>query len=281
MRMGSLRWAVVALMAVVGLLAAGAAQAQTTQTSTQVKSFEIISVEGNVMVVRDAEGTREITVPPDFTFTVDGKKMAVGELKAGMKGTAAVTTKTTVRPVYVTEVKNGQVMRALGAGTIIFRTEQGVKMFSQGDVDKRGIRIYRDGQAVKMTDLHEGDKLSAIIVTEGAPQVMTEKEVEATLAKAAAAAPVAAATVAPAAAPAAAAAATPAAAAPAGAAPAAQEPAAKAPAPAAQEAAAAAPAPAAPTAAEPAGGGNSWLWWALLIAVVAIVLYFVSSRSRA
>jgi hypothetical protein len=250
-------------MAVVGVLAAGAAQAQTTQVSTEVKSFEIISVDGNVLVVKGPEGTREITVPPDFTFTVDGKKLTVGELKAGMKGKAAVTTTTTVRPVYVTEVKNGQVMRTLGAGTIILRSADGIRMFSQGDADKRGIRIYKDGQPVKMTDLHEGDKLTASIVTEGAPEVMTEKQVEARLAKEAAAA-----------------ASAPATAAPDTAAPGAGAPAAAAPAPAAGAAATAAPAAATPTAAEPAGGGSTWLLWAALVAVVAIVLYFVFGRSK-
>jgi hypothetical protein len=264
MRMGPSRWTVVALMAVVGLLAAGAAQAQTTQVSTEVKSFEIISVDGNVLVVKGAEGTREITVPPDFTFTVDGKKLSVGELKAGMKGKAAVTTTTTTRPVYVTEVKNGQVMRTLGAGTVIVRSADGIRMFTQGEADKRGFRMYRDGQPVKMTDLHEGDKLTATIVTESAPEVMTEKQVEATLAKAAAAAAAAPATAAPDTA----------------AAPGAGAPAAAAPAPAAGAAATTAPAASTPMAAEPAGGGSTWLLWAALVAVVAIVLYFVFGRSK-
>ena len=51
-------------------------------------------------------------VPNDFRSTVDGKKMAVSELKPGMKGTATVTTTTTIKPVVVTEVREVEVVRA-------------------------------------------------------------------------------------------------------------------------------------------------------------------------
>ena len=135
MRAGNLKWGIVAIAAVVSLVAAGAAQAQTSSTS-ETKTFEIIAVDGNVLVVKEAAGTREITVPPDFVFTVNGKKMSVGELKAGMKGVATVTTTTTVRPVYVTEVKYGEVVKSVGTAVIV-RTKDGNKMFSQGEVNKR------------------------------------------------------------------------------------------------------------------------------------------------
>ena len=51
------------------------------------------------LVVRLPEGTRELTVPDDFRFIVDGQPLSVRELKAGMKGTATITTRTTVTPV--------------------------------------------------------------------------------------------------------------------------------------------------------------------------------------
>jgi hypothetical protein len=155
--------------------------AQTSGTATETKTFEVIAVEGNKLVVKLPEGTRELTVPDDFQFTVNGQPMSVQQLKPGMSGTATITTRTTVTPVTVTEVKNGTVVQASGA-SIIVRTDEGMKMFTQGDVDKRGIKIMRMGQPAKISDFHSGDQLSATIITSMPPKVVTQKEVDATLA---------------------------------------------------------------------------------------------------
>jgi LPXTG-motif cell wall-anchored protein len=161
-----------------------ASQAGQTTTSTQTtKSFEVLSVDGSQLVVRLPEGTRELTVPDDFRFTVDGRQLAVGEMKPGMKGTATITTRTTVTPVTVTEVKNGTVMQATG-GSVLVKTDQGFRNFTQGDLDKRGVKILKDGKAVQISDLHRDDRLTATIITSKPPRVMTEKEVNATLAAA-------------------------------------------------------------------------------------------------
>jgi hypothetical protein len=70
---------------------------------------------------------------------------------------------------------------------IIVRTGEGVKSFSQSDVDKRGVKIVRDGKFVEVAELREGDRLSATIITSLPPKVLTDKEVNATLAAAPAA----------------------------------------------------------------------------------------------
>ena len=163
-------------------LTAGMALAQTTTSSSETKAFEVLAVDGNVLVVSLPEGTREMTVAEDFRFTVNGQPLSVRQLKPGMKGTAVITTKTTVTPVTVTQVKSGTVMQNSGA-SIIVRTEEGIKMFTQGDADKRGVKIMKDGQPAQISDLRQGDQLTAVIITSKPPRVMTEKEVTATLAK--------------------------------------------------------------------------------------------------
>ena len=93
------------------------AAAQQTR-STEVKRFEVVSVDGNKVVVKGDQGAQEITVPDDFRLTVEGQRVSVHDLKPGMKGTATITTTTTVTPVSVTEVRNGEVFRKSGNSII-------------------------------------------------------------------------------------------------------------------------------------------------------------------
>lgn len=174
---------------VVGVLAvcftAVTATAQTTTTSSKTKTFEVIAASGNDLVVKLPEGTREIVVPEGFKFTVDGQQLAARDLKPGMKGTAIITTNTTVTPVVVTEVKNGEVVQSSGS-MLLVKTEQGFKNFSEGETEKRGIKLIKDGAPAKFSDFHAGDRLSATIVTTHPPKVMTQQQVNASLAKPAA-----------------------------------------------------------------------------------------------
>jgi hypothetical protein len=81
-------------------LTAGISSAQTTSTASEVKKFEVIAVDGNDLVVRLPEGTRQINVPPGFVFTVNEKPLSVSDLRPGMSGTATITTTTTVTPCH-------------------------------------------------------------------------------------------------------------------------------------------------------------------------------------
>ncbi len=167
-----------AAVAVIVTVAAMGAAAQTT--TTEVRKFTVISVEGNKLIARDQKGTEEITVPSDFRFTVAGKPLTVSELKPGMTGTATITTTTTVKPVYVTEVKEGTVVQASGS-SILVRTPEGFKNFTEGDIEKRGVKIYKYGKPVVFSELRPGNKLTATIVTEKEPQILTQREVVATI----------------------------------------------------------------------------------------------------
>ena len=178
---------IVLAAAIVGMTAAGSLAQQQT-TSSETKTFEVLAVNGNILVVRLPEGTKELTVPDDFRFMVDGQSLSVHQLHVGMRGTATITTRTTVTPVTVTEVKNGTVVQA-AAGTIVVRVGDEMKRFSQSDVDKRGVQIMRDGKPAQVSDFREGDRLSATIITSKPPEITTEREVQALLARAEPAAP--------------------------------------------------------------------------------------------
>ena len=263
------------------VLGAGVTAAQQTSATSESRNFEVIAVDGNTLVTREAAGTREYTVPESFRFTVDGKPISVHELKPGMKGTATFTTVTTVTPVTVTEVKEGTVMRA-SANSLIIRGPDGIKAFSEGEISKRNIKILRNGKPASFSDFREGDRLAATIVTEQPPKVMTEQEVTATIAAASIPStppPASPTSAAPTAAPGAAApsAAAPNASASAASTPAASGSATSAPA-ASAPAASAQQAPA--SASEAASEGSGFLLWAVLVlAAVLVAVYFIRRRS--
>ena len=50
---------------------------------SQTKAFEVVAVDGNLLVVNLPEGTREITVPAGFRFTVNGQQLTVQPVEAG------------------------------------------------------------------------------------------------------------------------------------------------------------------------------------------------------
>ena len=241
-------------MVALGFTLAGAPLAQTT-TSVEQRNFEVISVDGNKLVVRNEKGTQEYTVPDDFRFTVDGKKMAVSDLKAGMKGTATVTTTTTVKPVVVTEVREGQVLRASDTSVTVRLPDGSTRRFTQGEVDTRGIQIVKNGEPIRIAELRRGDPLTATIITNGPPVVLTEQEVQATLAESKAETPpTQVAAVAPTAPPA-----------------------------GAQPAPSSAPKPieAQPAPAPPEPSGLGMMWYVLIAVVVVVALFVFMRRGKA
>ena len=188
-----------------------------------------------------------------------------------------MTTTTTVTPVTITEIKKGVVL-SVGPGSLIVKDDgDGLrKRFTQSQLNDRGIKILnKDGKVTHVSDVKQGDEITATIVTQGPPVVVTEQDVQATLAQATPAAPATAPpaakteTPAPTAAPAASA-----------------EPAAPAPAMAASPAASEpppAPPPAmtaAPASAPAESGGMGMTGWVIIILLIAVALYFFSRRKK-
>ncbi len=59
------------------------------------------------------------------------------------------------------------------------RTPEGNKMFSQGDVDKRGVKMMRGGEPARLSTFVKVIGLTATIITTKPPRIVTEKEVQA------------------------------------------------------------------------------------------------------
>jgi LPXTG-motif cell wall-anchored protein len=156
-------------------LVAGVAAAETIE----IKNGVILGVNGNVLTVRGPEGVKEYTVPEDFRFNMDGRMLSVYDLKPGMPIAAKITTTKTPIEMTTTEIKEAKIIHTIGTAFAIKTKEGETKKFSSKDIEKRQIVIYKDGKQISPYDLKKGDNISATIVTELPPVIITDREVEA------------------------------------------------------------------------------------------------------
>jgi len=158
------------------LLVAGFAAAQTT--TYDIRSGEVLSVQGNNLVVRGPQGVREFNIPEDFRFDLDGKQLSVHELKPGMKLTALIRTTTAPIELTTTELRNAEVVHTIGNAIVVRNTDTGqYRKFTSDEMKDLDLVIYRDGQAVAPSSLRKGDKISALVVTKLPPVTLTQQDI--------------------------------------------------------------------------------------------------------
>jgi len=185
------------MVAVVALIGAGAAIAQTT--TSQKLEGTVVHVYGNNLVVKMADGTiKEFNPPEGTTFNIDGVEVPVSQLKPGTKLSATITTTQVPHVVVTEEIRSGTVVERVG-GTLIVRREDGtIKKFTNIPSD---VKFTVDGKEVSVYDLKKGMNLTATIVSESTEYV-SETDVQRAGAAPAAPAPAPVAKAAPVAAPA-------------------------------------------------------------------------------
>jgi len=144
------------------------AQAQTT---VDVQSGEVVSVDGNHLVIKMSTGqTKVFEVPEGAKAVVNGKELSVHELTPGMILTRTITTTTEPVTVQTTVVKNGTVWKVLMPKTVIVTMENGKnKQFTVPE----WMTFDVNGQKLGVADLKPGMKLTATMISENVGTMTT------------------------------------------------------------------------------------------------------------
>jgi hypothetical protein len=151
---------IVLIAAVVVLVGAGAAMAQSTH---QIYQGKVLHVSGNKLVVQMSDGTaKEFDVQPGFMFDIDGTPTATADLVPGTILTADVTTTQQVHEVQTEQVRNGKVLNRVGQTVIIKLDDGTVKKFSEVPED---IKLTTNGKPITLWDLKPGMNVTATIIS--------------------------------------------------------------------------------------------------------------------
>ena len=167
-------WLVVATTtACLALTLSLTAQVETSTTTTtgqgtvvtKVERGEVVTVSGNDLVVKMADGTLRNfeNVPASVKATVDGKQLGVRDLKPGMKLQRAITTTTTPMVITTVETVKGKVWAITPPLSIILTLENGKNQQFKIPEDQK---FEVDGQMLDAFAVRKGMLITATKITE-------------------------------------------------------------------------------------------------------------------
>jgi hypothetical protein len=139
--------------------------AEKGTVATQVESGEVVTVSGNDLVVKMADGTIRhfANVPESARATVDGQQMGIHDLKPGMKLQRTITTTTTPKTITTVQSVTGKVWHVSPPNSVILTLEDGK---NQKFKIPKNQKFNIDGQMVDAWGLKKGMKIAATRVVE-------------------------------------------------------------------------------------------------------------------
>ena len=144
---------------------------------TKVERGEVVTVSGNDLVVKMADGTLRNfeNVPASARVTVDGKQLGIHDLKPGMKLQRTIATTTTPMTITTVEAVKGKVWAITPPLSMILTLEDGKNQQFKIPEDQK---FNVDGQMVDAFGLRKGMIITATKITqEPAVQVTQTKTV--------------------------------------------------------------------------------------------------------
>ena len=248
------KWSVVATTtACLALTLSLSAQVETKTTAaagnatvvTKVERGEVVTVSGNDLVVKMADGTLRNfeNVPASAKVTVDGKQLGVKDLKPGMKLQRTITTTATPMTITTVQTVKGKVWAIIPPLSIILTLEDGKNQQFKIPEDQK---FEVDGQMLDAFAVRKGMIITATKITQEPAVEVAQTKTVTGVAAPPAGVPILVAEGSEEAVPAA----------------------------AAEPAAAPAPAP------EAASGLPTWLIWVLVLLVLAAIIWWYMSRKN-
>jgi hypothetical protein len=173
------------MMAGIAVLVFGvmvSAQVTTQQTAQQgpasqtvtVESGEVISVVGNDLYIRMADGhIRHFpNVPETATATVEGRTVTIRDVRPGMKLQRTITTSTAPRRVTTVRSVTGTVWEVIPPVTVVLTLDNHT---NQRFTIPRGQKFMYEGRLLDAMSLRRGMKVSATAVTETTETVVEQQ----------------------------------------------------------------------------------------------------------